>query len=184
MEEKLLTIKAAIAAVFSALGVFLGWKGIMALVWLVLMALDWITGTAAARKNGTWKSSTARDGAWHKAGSFLVILVAFMADFILSVMLPHIPVLNVAWPEMLAPLVLAWYILTELGSILENAIKLGAPVPVWIVKIFDATLKMVENVGAEALETLGENVLSGANAPTPDTAADPQPTPEEVSTAE
>ena len=152
MNETVITAKAAIAAFFTALGVFLGWKGVMALVWVLLMAMDWITGVAAARKNGTWKSSIARDGAYHKAGSIVVILLAFLADFIMSIMLPHIPVLNVQWPEFLAPLVLAWYIVTELGSILENAVKLGAPVPSWIVKIFDATLKMADNIGEEIAE--------------------------------
>lgn len=153
MNETVITAKAFIAAFFAAIGTFLGWKGIMAVAWLLLMAMDWITGTAAARKNGTWKSSTARDGAWHKAGSVIVILLAFIADFIMAIMLPHIPMLNIQWPEFLAPLVLAWYIVTELGSILENAIKLGAPVPSWIVKIFDATLKMADNVGDKLMDS-------------------------------
>ena len=152
MNETVITAKAAITAFFTAVGVFLGWKGVMALVWVILMAMDWFTGVAAARKNGTWKSSIARDGAYHKAGSIVVILLAFIADFIMSVMLPHIPVLNVQWPEFLAPLVLAWYIVTELGSILENAVKLGAPVPIWIIKIFDATLRMADTIGNEIVE--------------------------------
>ena len=154
MNEYLVEIKSAIVLFFSALAAFLGWKGIMAVVWVCLMILDWSTGTAAARKNGTWKSSVSRDGAWHKFGSALVVVVAFMADFIMKVALPHIPVLNISWPEFLAPMVLTWYIVTELGSILENAIKLGAPVPTWIVKIFDATLKMADKVGDAAVEAL------------------------------
>lgn len=154
MNEYLVEIKAGIVLFFSALAAFLGWKGIMAVVWICLMVLDWITGTAAARKNGTWKSAVSREGAWHKFGSVLVVVVAFMADLIMSVALPHIPVLNISWPEFLAPMVLAWYIVTELGSILENAIKLGAPVPAWIVKIFDATLQMADRVGDAALEAL------------------------------
>lgn len=158
MNETLVTAKAAIAAFFAALGAFLGWKGIMAVVWVVLMALDWLTGTAAARKNGEWKSSISRDGAWHKIASVIVIAVGFLADFVMGIMLPHIPVLNIQWPDVLAPLVLAWYIVTELGSILENAVKLGAPVPTWIVKIFDATLKMIEKMGDEA----GDNIQEGS----------------------
>lgn len=169
MNETLVTAKAAIVAFFAAIAAFLGWKGIMALVWVVLMALDWITGTAAARKNGTWKSSMARDGAAHKFGTAIIIVLAFMADFIMGIMLPHIPLLNIEWPDLLAPVVLAWYIVTELGSILENAIKLGAPVPAWIVKIFDATLKMLDKVGEEALGALGNNAadehISAADPP-------------------
>ena len=149
MNETIVTAKAAIAAFFAAIGAFLGWRGIMAVVWVVLMAMDWITGTAAARKNGTWKSAAARDGVWHKIGSVLVVVVALLGDFILGVMISHIPVLEIAWPNLLGPLVLAWYIVTELGSILENAVKMGAKVPGWIVKIFDATLKMVDKAGQQ-----------------------------------
>lgn len=164
MNEYLVEIKAAIVLFFSTLAAFLGWKGILAVIWVVLMILDWITGTVAARKNGTWKSAVSREGAWHKFGSILVVVVAFMADIIMSVALPHIPVLNISWPEFLAPMVLAWYIVTELGSILENAIKLGAPVPAWIVKIFDATLHMADRIGESAVEGMTEAAASGNGA--------------------
>ena len=149
MKETIVTAKTAITAFFAAIGAFLGWRGIMAVVWVVLMALDWLTGTAAARKNGTWKSSSARDGAWHKIGSVLVVVVALLGDFIMGIMLSNIPALNMAWPNLLGPLVLAWYIVTELGSILENAVKMGAKVPGWVVKIFDATLKMLDKAGEQ-----------------------------------
>ena len=149
MKETIVTAKTAITAFFAAIGAFLGWRGIMAVVWVVLMALDWLTGTAAARKNGTWKSSAARDGAWHKIGSVLVVVVALLGDFIMGIMLSNIPALNMAWPNLLGPLVLAWYIVTELGSILENAVKMGAKVPGWVVKIFDATLKMLDKAGEQ-----------------------------------
>lgn len=152
MEDKLVTIKAAIAAVFTAISAFLGWKGIMALVWVVLMILDYLSGSLAARKTGTWKSSVARDGFLHKGGMLIVVLVALLGDVALSIALPHIPVLNISWPEILFPMVLAWYIITELGSILENAEKMGSKVPGWLLKIFNATLHTVEKVGEELLE--------------------------------
>ena len=155
MEDKLVTVKAAIAAVFTAIGSFLGWKGIMALVWVVLMFLDYLSGSLAARKSGTWKSSVARDGFLHKGGMILVVLVALLGDIALSIALPHIPLINIAWPEILFPMVLAWYIITELGSILENAEKMGAAVPAWLLKIFNATLRTVEKVGEELLESAG-----------------------------
>ena len=40
MDEKLFAIKTAIVAACTALGAFLGWKGLMILAWVVLMALD------------------------------------------------------------------------------------------------------------------------------------------------
>ena len=160
MNETMVTAKAALVAFFTAVGVFLGWKGIMALAWVVLMCLDYISGTLAARKAGSWKSSVARDGLWHKGGMILVVLVALIADAIMAVALSHIPIINIAWPELLLPLVLAWYIITELGSILENAIKLGANVPTWLVRIMDATLKAVDNIGDNAGEKI-EDTASG-----------------------
>lgn len=147
MNEHLLTIKAAIVAACTALGTVLGWKGLMILTWVILMALDWISGTFAAMKNEEWCSKKSREGAWHKGGAILVVLVAVIADLIMLVICGNIPVLNIQWPNIILPLVLAWYILTELGSILENAIKLGANPPVWLTKILQSSLSVVESVG-------------------------------------
>lgn len=171
MEDKLVTIKAAIAAACTAIGAFLGWKGIMALAWVLLMALDYFTGYWIARKQGTWKSSIARDGALHKGGMILVVLVAGMTDIVMSIALPHIPVLGISWPEFVFPLVIAWYILTELGSLLENAEKMGARVPKWLIKLFRSSLNIVENAGAEIIEaTSGEKDAATEEAVAEDTA--------------
>ena len=146
MNDNLFEVKATIAAVCTGIGAFLGWKGIMAMVWVIAMALDYLSGTAAACKNGDWSSSTARDGLWHKGGMILVVVVAAIADGVMAVICENIPVLGIAWPGIILPLVLAWYILTEMGSILENAVKLGASVPEWLVKILKSSLKAVDAV--------------------------------------
>ena len=143
MEDKLMGIKGAFAAVCSAAASFLGWQGIMALVWVAAMALDYLSGSAAACKAGKWSSAEARTGLWHKGGMILVVCVAAISDGIMAVMCDHVP-LQMDWPSLVLPLVLGWYILTELGSILENAVKLGAHVPGWLVKLLKA--------GKEALE--------------------------------
>ena len=36
------------------------------------------------------------------------------------------------------PVILVWYIFTELGSIAENATAMGAPVPAWLTKLLAA----------------------------------------------
>ena len=143
MEDKLMGIKGAFAAVCSAAASFLGWQGIMALVWVAAMALDYLSGSAAACKAGKWSSAEARTGLWHKGGMILVVCVAAISDGIMAVMCDHVP-LQMDWPSLVLPLVLGWYILTELGSILENAVKLGAHVPGWLVKLLQA--------GKEAME--------------------------------
>ena len=40
------------------------------------------------------------------------------------------------------PIVLVWYIFTELGSIAENAAKMGAPVPAGLLKLLAAGKKL------------------------------------------
>ena len=46
---------------------------------------------------------------------------------------------------MVLPVVLVWYLLTELGSILENALRLGAKVPGWLANLLQATKDQLGN---------------------------------------
>ena len=155
MNDKLVTIKAALAAVFTALGAFLGWKGIMMIVWVAVMALDYLTGTLAACRSGQWSSAVAREGLWHKGGMIAVVVVAMIADWVMVIIAEYIPI-GIHWPGIVLPLVLAWYIITELGSILENAVKMGAKVPEWLVKLLKAGAKMVDNAGNGAAVEIGD----------------------------
>lgn len=151
MSNYLSEIKIGIAAFFSALSALLGWQGVMALVWVIAMAIDYITGTAAAVKVGQWSSAVARQGLWHKGGMIVVVIVAFIADCIMAIICDHIPI-GIEWTSIVLPLVLAWYIVTELGSILENAVKMGANVPSWLVKLLKIGLKAIDDAG-ENLES-------------------------------
>lgn len=156
MGNHLIAAKAAIAASLAAIMSFLGWKGSLAVAWVFLVALDWLTGSLAAFKCGEWSSARAREGAWHKLGSLIIVTVALMADFVFVVIFRELPFLNVEWPIVLFPMVLAWHILTEAGSILENAVKMGAPAPAWLIKCFKIGLKKVDAAGdsiASSLET-------------------------------
>ena len=136
--EKATEIKAAIAAVlafFTALWGCLGWA---VLVWIFCFLLDYLSGTAAARKAGEWSSSIAREGVWHKLGEILAVLVAALCDIALRVIVEgaglDFPAMGFEIGPIVTPVVLLWYIFTELGSIIENAEKMGAPVPHWIKK--------------------------------------------------
>lgn len=146
MNENLVTIKAAILAAGMALGAFLGWKGVMLIAWAAAMALDYLSGTLAACKAGQWSSATAREGLWHKGGMIAVVIVAAIADWIMVLIAQYIPI-GIQWPGIILPLVLAWYIITELGSILENAVKMGANVPSWLVRLLKASANVVNAAG-------------------------------------
>ena len=151
MNEKLVTYKSAFAAGLMAVGTFLGWKGIMLTVWVGVMALDYLSGTLAACREGQWSSAVARQGLWHKGGMILVVTVAAISDAVMVVLAAQIP-LEIPWPGLVLPLVLAWYIITELGSILENAVKMGAKVPAFLVKLLKAGISLTDQAGNAAAE--------------------------------
>lgn len=150
MDEKVMVWKAAVAAGLTAAGTLLGWKGILLLAWVAVMALDYISGTAAACKAGQWSSAAAREGLWHKGGMIVTVMVGAIADWVLVLMAEHLPI-GIFWPGLVLPLVTAWYLITELGSILENAVKMGAQVPGWLVKLLKAGGELVEKAGEEAM---------------------------------
>ena len=150
-----LTIKAAVVAVCAAYGGAFGYVGILLAVWVLCMVLDWISGTAAAAAQGNWSSSTARAGIWHKVGMVVVVTVAGVADAVLAVLVENIPGVAVNVPTLILPVVLCWYIFTELGSMAENATQMGANVPQWLVKLLAAGKKAVE----KSAETFTVNVM-------------------------
>lgn len=152
MNEKLKAVKSAMAAAFMALGTFLGWKGIMLLAWVGVMGLDYLSGTLAACREGLWSSAVARQGLWHKGGMILTVAVAGICDGIL-VMMAQILLLGMDWPGLILPLVLSWYIMTELGSILENAVRMGANVPAWLVKMLKASVELTDKAAENAVKT-------------------------------
>ena len=139
-----LAVKAAIVGIFGAFGAAFGWLGWLVLAWIGCMVVDYISGSSAAMKAGQWSSAQARAGIWHKAGMIVVVVVAAVADKVLAIVLANIPGLPIDYTVLLLPMVLVWYILTELGSILENAAAMGAPVPEFLIRILASAKEKVE----------------------------------------
>lgn len=147
-----------IKAFFAAIGAFgtalFGWAGWVVVIWLFALILDYITGSAAAVKDGEWSSKTAREGLWHKLGSIVAVLVAAMCDIALGVVIDGIGAEEVAdWlggsMTFATPMVCIWYIITEAGSILENADKLGAKIPDFLRKRLEKLKDKVEDENYE-----------------------------------
>lgn len=147
-----LAIKAAIVGVFGAFGAAFGWLGWLVLAWFGCMVVDYISGSSAAMKAGQWSSAKARGGIWHKAGMIVVVVVAAVADKVLAIVLANIPGLPIDYTVLLLPMVLVWYILTELGSILENAAAMGSDVPPFLIRILASAKDKVEEVTGENIE--------------------------------
>ena len=153
VSNKIDSFKAAVSAMAGVLTGLWGWLGWLVIGWIGCMVLDYLTGSAAACHDGSWYSAKARDGIWHKCGMIVVVIVAAGADMLIEIVLENLPVLAlpIQYPGLICPVVLVWYIVTELGSIVENAVIMGAPVPAWLVKLLAASKDVVDKAG-EALD--------------------------------
>lgn len=139
-------VKIALTGIIGALTAFWGWFGWLVVSWVFLMTVDIFTGMAAARRNNEWASRVARDGLWHKAGCIAAVLVAGVLDLVLGQILAGVPdSLPFTYTTLLCPLIIAWYLLTEAGSVIENAGKMGAPIPSWLGIAVEAMKKTVDN---------------------------------------
>lgn len=139
------------ASVIGALTGLWGWFGWLVIGWVVCMVVDYITGSAAAAKQGQWSSSMAREGIWHKAGMIVVVIVAAGADLLISLVIVNIPAIQLPFEYggLICPIVLVWYGITELGSITENAVAMGAPVPGWLTKLLQVSRQAIDNAGEQ-----------------------------------
>ncbi len=149
MDRTINQIKAAAAAVLGLLTGLWGWFGWLVVGWIGCMALDYLTGSLAAAKEGQWSSGKAREGIWHKCGMIVVVIVAAGADLLLSLVLANLPLveLPIQYAGLVCPVVLVWYIVTELGSIVENAVAMGAVVPNWLTKLLAMSKGAVDSAG-------------------------------------
>lgn len=144
--EKATEIKAAIAAVIAFMTALWGWLGWVILIWIAAILLDYISGSMAAKREKNWSSAIARDGLWHKAGEIFAVLAAALCDIALEVILDSSGVkLPFEVTAFITPVVLLWYILTEIGSIIENCGKLGAPVPSWFKSKVDGAKDAIDH---------------------------------------
>lgn len=157
--DKVDEIKGAVALLIATLTALWGWMGWAVVIWVACIVLDYGSGTAAARKRGEWSSAVAREGLWHKLGEIFAVLVAALCDIALDVVLQSSGIaVGIEIGPIITPVVLLWYIITELGSIIENAGLLGAPIPVWLQKsLKDYRKKIDASQGVEE----GEEIYAG-----------------------
>jgi len=130
-------IKAFLAAGVAFFTALWGWAGWIIFLLILAIVLDYITGTTAAKAVGEWTSKLAREGLWHKLGEIVALLVAILCDIAISVIL-HTEAAQIfdgtiQYGNYITLVVSIWYFFTEIGSILENVKKLGAPIPDWLI---------------------------------------------------
>lgn len=144
MEESVKRFKLALSAGAAALTALWGWFGWLVVGWGACMALDVFTGMAAGARRGEWSSRTAREGLWHKAGCIAAVAAAGVLDLVAGLLTEELPF---EYSVFLCPLAVVWYLLTEVGSILENVGEMGAPIPGWLGRAVESLRDKVEEKG-------------------------------------
>ena len=147
--DKAVQIKAALSAAIAFGTALFGWVGWVIVIWLCSMVLDYLTGSFAAIYLGQWTSRKASQSLWHKLGSIAAVLVAVMCDIALGVIAGKLGdgFISVDYGCVITPIVAAWYIFTELGSVIENAAKLGAPMPKFLKKLVSGLRDAADDAG-------------------------------------
>ena len=127
---------------------------------LCLMVIDYLSGMAASAvealdhpddKSYGWSSKKGAKGIAKKVAYLFVIAVGMVIDYVI---IQTSGVLGFNLPNtMLSLLVTVWYMLNEALSITENAGRMGAPVPEWLMKYIAALKNKIyrsrENVSSE-----------------------------------
>lgn len=138
--------KLASAGAIGHWGVLYVWLGWLAILYAVCMLLDYATGTTLAHQGESRNSSKARQGLWHKGDSTVMLCVSVLTDIFLGLELPF------EYDVLPPPIVLTWYISTELGRILENAARMGMSVPPVLRDVLDKVHKTSNKKYSNATE--------------------------------
>lgn len=96
------------------------------LVAVAMMGLDILTGFAAAAKNHVIMSGKMREGLWHKAGFFGLIVLGVVVEVATIWAGIHVDELGVAIPRIPSVIAICGLIVaTEIISVMENLQKLN-----------------------------------------------------------
>ena len=123
-------------------------------VMLAVMIVDYITGMIKAWYNSELCSRIGLKGIIKKVGYLVIVGVGMVVDYLIREALHSVGV-AVPVEYTVALIVIIWFIINELISILENVAAIGAPVPEFILKLVKR-LKVSVEEKAEVVEESGE----------------------------
>ena len=130
-------------------------------VMLVVMITDYITGMVKAWYKSELCSRIGLKGIVKKVGYLVIVGVGMVLDYLLREALHSVGV-SVTVEYTVALIIIVWFIINELISILENVAAIGAPVPEFIVKLVKRLKVSVE----EKAEVVDEEKLEAVEADT------------------
>lgn len=143
MDNLDILIKAMIASIMAALSVRLGAVGELLWLFCAAVALDYVTGVAAAAYLKELSSGTGLRGIIKKVGECAVIAVALLSDEV-AVQAGTRLGIAISTGGTITAIVTIWLILNELISILENLAKMGIALPPFLVSAIKLLKKRTE----------------------------------------
>lgn len=144
-------ISGVVAWLFAKVGVLM----YVILVLAVAMAIDYVTGMLASKSEAIdhpddqeygWNSKKGAKGIIKKVGYLCVIAVAMMVDYIILRVASELG-MTIELKAFFGILVTVWYLLNEALSIIENAGRMGAPVPDWLTQYIAVLKNKIEQQG-------------------------------------
>lgn len=144
-------ISGAAAWLFAKVGVLM----YVIFVLAVAMAIDYVTGMLASKSEAIdhpddqeygWNSKKGAKGIIKKVGYLCVIAVAMMVDYIILRVASDLG-MTIELKAFFGILVTVWYLLNEALSIIENAGRMGAPVPDWLTQYIAVLKNKIEQQG-------------------------------------
>ena len=141
------------AWLFSRIGILLYVIFILA----VMMFVDYLTGMLASKREAIdhpddpaygWSSAKGAKGIIKKVGYLCVISVAMVVDYIIRKAAIEVG-LQMNIKAIFGLMVAVWYLLNELLSIIENAGRMGAPVPDWLIRYISVLKNKIEDDGGK-----------------------------------
>ncbi len=144
-------ISTAVAYVTGKMGVLVPLFGIL----VAMMTLDYVTGMLASKKEAIdrptdpdagWSSRKGAVGIFKKLAILAAVIVAMSLDYVVKIMTDGLGFDPPAMP-FIALLVIVWFLLNEMLSIIENAGRMGGNVPVWLAKYIAVLKNRIDDQG-------------------------------------
>lgn len=116
------------------------------IVLVIVMVLDYISGIIKSYETNTLSSKVGFKGILKKLSYFLVIVISLVIDFILRNY--TINEINLYYP-IISEIIIVWFIINEIISILENVSAIGVPLPKFILSITSHLKNNLDNINIE-----------------------------------
>lgn len=159
MEKKVSinTLKGVIATTGAIIGNELEMISPAIILLIFLMIVDYVSGMLASKKEAVehpnnkkygWSSKKSIIGIYKKMGYILTILVALSTDYMIYALLGKMGI-EYSIKTIFGFVVTIWLIINELLSILENAGRMGAALPKFLMNILAEIRNDVDDYGTK-----------------------------------